>query len=261
MSDHNTLQLKLVGQAEDSGLVYFSDFREFCDAVALCLRRTEAIVSSRKGRIRYRIVGLEVASASVTLEAVKPKQGRDNRKQVIGLFQRTVTAIQRGRKVDPRMSSSDLGLFKKLVAPLSKTASELWVGEQLLTGDYLANIDKLLNNLMPSHGAVRGRLEKLNVHNKLEFVLFPPIAGHAITCSFPESLVDDIRQAIKRSVTVRGTLFFQSDKAYPDRVKVDTIEIHPYDDNLPRLVDLRGMAPGCTGGLTAVEFTQALRNE
>jgi len=261
MSDNNTLYLKLVGQTEDDGYVNFTDFREFCDAVALCLRRTEAIVSSRRGRIRYRIVGLEVASAAVTLEAVKPKQGRDNRKQVIGLFQRTVIAIQRGRRVDSRVSSSDLQLFKKLVAPLTKTAQELWVGEQQLTVDYLANVDKLLNSLMPSQGAIRGRLEKLNVHNRLEFVLFPPIARHAITCAFPEHLVDDVRQAIKRSVTVKGTLYFQAGRAYPDRVRVDSIEIHPYDENLPRLIDLRGMAPGCTGGLSAVDFTQAARNE
>jgi hypothetical protein len=261
MEQTDKLNLKITGPPSEGGAVYFAEFREFCDGLESCLRRVERVVTSRRGRVKYRIVGLEAASAAVSLEPVWAGRGRDRSPQVVRLFKRTVIAIQRGKKVDSRFAPDDLEAFKKLASPLNKGAQRVEINGTEITPEFPKNVDRLVKALIQSNGSVRGRLEKLNVHNTFEFVLYPPIDGPAIRCTFPESMVDQVREGIKRSVTVTGKLYFRRDRAFPDKVEVEGMTIHPYDNNLPSLIDLRGLAPGCLGDLTANEFVHGLRNE
>jgi len=39
------------------------------------------------------------------------------------------------------------------------------------------------------------------------------------------------------------------------------LEIHPRDDKLPLLGSLRGLAPGSSGELSAVDFVRSLRHD
>ena len=129
-----------------------------------------------------------------------------------------------------------------------------------LTSDFVASIERILGSAIPSEGQVTGRLERLNVHDRYEFVLFP-VAGTRIVCAFDQAMLEQVRMGIKRTVTVSGTLFFQPDKPLPDRVRVQAMEIHPADEELPRLKDLKGIARRCTGKMTSVEFVRAIRDE
>jgi hypothetical protein len=110
-------------------------------------------------------------------------------------------------------------------------------------------------------GRVSGTLERVDVHETHEFVLFPPIEGVSISCQFGPELLDDVRRAIKRHVTVSGFMDYLPGSPFPRYVRVTSIEIHPSDEELPGLADLRGMARGCTDGMTAVEFVRSIRDE
>jgi len=260
MAFSNALTVKLVGSDEDNGVVSFEDFRNFCDNLAKCLRKTDELVSGGQPKIRYRITSLASASASVTLEPITSKNGHDYRGEVIGLFQDTVVGLQEGRHVDPRIGRDTLEIFRELINPLNRRTKEVWVGSARLTKQYEANIENILGNSIPSDGSVSGILERVNVHNRNEFVLYPPIPGYRIICEFPDEMLGQIRQAIKNNVTVWGTLYFQPDTPFPHQVHVSRLEIHPPDNELPKLRDLKGLAPNCTGGLKAVEFVRSLRD-
>ncbi len=254
------IRTRLVGADEDAGAVQFDDFHVFCDKMYECLRITEQVVTKRAGRVHYRIVQLNSGSAAMVLEAVAPKKGEDQRAEVVGLFKKTIADLQAGKPVDPRLTSRDLKKFRELRAALKRT-KEVWLDGAILDSQYVANIDRILGSTVKSEGSVTGLLERLNVHNKNEFILYPPVGSHQIVCRFPDTMFEQVRLAIRRNVTVTGTLYHHPDKAYPDVVHVKDLEIHPPNNELPKLGDLKGLLKGCTQGLTSVDFVRTLRDE
>jgi hypothetical protein len=246
------------GSDKDGGAVLFKDFRQFLDNVAVCLRRVQRRTGS--GRIRYRIADLKSGSAVVKLEAVSPAKSPTAAREVYDTFSRTVSALAKGTRPDPRLRPDDLKPFRKLAEPVLKGEKKIVVAGTTLTTRYVAHIDDILGGWIPSKGTVKGRVEQLNVHERHEFTLFPPIEGYSIRCVFPEPLLETVRKSIKRNVTVYGALSFRKDNPYPARVRVNFIEIHPPDDELPTLASLKGMMPGATDGKTPVEFVKALRD-
>jgi len=255
-----TLRVRLVGADEDNGVVRFDDFRAFCENLARCLRKVESIVGTESAPIEYRVVGLKTASASVTLEALPPSNGRDCRDEVLSLFRHTVSDLQAGSTVDPRFDRDALEAFRGLVRPLRRS-KEVWIEDSCLTSEYEATIERILGTSIPTDGAVSGLLESVNVHNRRQFVLYPPIPGHRIRCVFPEAMFDDVREAIKSNVTVWGTLYYQQDRAFPHMVHVTRMETHPPDRGLPTLRSLKGVAPDCTGGIESVDYVRSVRDE
>lgn len=254
------LTVRLVGLDQDQGQVRLHDFTSFCRSLQRCLKRAALAVDPSAKETYYRIVDLSAASAVVTLEPVAPTEGNDLSQEAVSLFRDTVSALQDGSAVDQRVTSDDLQVYRELARPLEKKAQAVSVDGCGLTLQYAANIDKILGSYLPAKGQVTGRLERLNVHDRYEFVLFPAI-GKRVVCTFPDVLLDDVRQAIKRTVTVLGKVYYQPDNPMPDRVHVERMELHPLDSDLPTLKELRGMAPGCTGQMTSVEFVRAIRDK
>jgi hypothetical protein len=257
----NRITVKLVGLDEDNGTVQFEEFTDFCESVSRSLRKAESLVSGEAPRIRYRIAELGTGSATITLEAAPPKNGPDHRKEVLRLFDESIQNLQVGRELDPRVDYDALEAFRQLAKPLRRRTKEVWVGAARLTTQFEANIEAILTKLIPSEGSVSGFLERVNVHNRYEFVLFPPIPGYRITCKFPESMLGQVRDALKRNVTVSGSLHFQPESPFPHRVHVTKMELHPPDTELPTLSELKGMAPDCTRGLSSIDFLRAIRDE
>jgi hypothetical protein len=260
ISTRLAISARLVGADEDGGHVQYADFLRFCNAMNDCLKRAESIVTGGQGaRIHYRIVSLRDSSAGIELEAIRSKKGTDYRGAVRSLFLSTVVALQTGGSVDHRLTPDTLERFRELYKAPQKT-KEIWIGGKKITTRYLANIEELLKPSFESEGSVTGILERLNVHDKNEFSLFPPLWS-AVTCVFPEKLFEQVREAIKRNVTVFGKLMYPPDRPYPMKVHVERMEVHPPDDKLPTLRELRGIFKGCLEGKTATEFVRAIRDE
>jgi hypothetical protein len=253
------INARLVGPDEDGGRVHFDDFCRFCDKMNLCLRRAEMVVTSQSSRIHYRIDRLQDGSAAFDLAPLRPRKGPDYRAAVVVFFNSTVVAFQRGEPADERLGMEGLREFRSLYSDMKRT-KEIWIAGERITSQYLANIDQKLRPAFTSEGFVTGVLERLNVHDKNEFILFPPEWG-AVTCVFPEDLFEQVRAAIKRNVTVSGTLAYPPDKPHPVKVHVKEMEVHPPDKDLPTLRQLRGLFRGGTGGKTALEFLKSIRDE
>ncbi len=256
------LTITLVGSPEDHGDVELADFRRFCDSLTVCLRHVEAkFAEGATTRLRYRIVDLSKGSASLTLEPIRPSRGPDPGDGVIELLSRTVGNLQSGTPIDPRFGKDDLEAFRRLAAPINGRVREIRIAKTKITSRFIANIDELIGSTVSSQGSVKGRLERLNVHNKLECVIYPPMPGYSIRCIFTDDLYDAIYGAVRKNVTVYGTLHFRPARPFPDWVQVMSIEVHPPDETLPKLADLRGTWKGSTGGLGAIDFIQANRDE
>lgn len=253
--------MRLAGPRRLGGDVLLTDFRDLCKSLAACLRRSEEIVSRGEAILRHRIVDLGLGSAVLALSPVARDDGPNLGSEVYRFLAETVDRLERGQTVDPRLTDEDLQAFRGLANTVAKEQGSVWIGGIELTTQYLATIDKIIGGAIPSEGTVTGRLERLNLHNRNEFALYAPVGGFSVTCSFPEEMLENVKAAIRKIVTVSGRLFFRPDSPFPERVQVRAIEVHPPDAELPTLASLRGLMPDATGGLSSVEFLRTVRDE
>ena len=261
MSDDLKLTVDLVGADEDHGDVQLVDFRAFCESLEGCLRRVEDVVSADSPHLRYLIDDLKKGSANFTIVAARPRHGPDRRSEVIRVFATTINRLESGDAVDPRWTAEALKAFRRLAEPITKRLKRISIGGTRVTTSYIANIDRILGEEIPSEGSVKGRLEKLNLHNANEFMIYPPIEGYAVKCVFPEDLFELVHGGIRKTVTVFGTLYHRPDSPFPEMVLVKNIEIHKPDSELPRLSDMKGTWENSFGGMTPVQFLQSIRHE
>jgi hypothetical protein len=254
------LTVKLSGDESLGGNVLFADFREFCEALTVCLHTVETLVAGRT-RLRYLMSDVASGSVAVTLEPMRPRKGHDVSGEVVELFVKTVRQLEEGEEIDRRFPKETLYAFRRLGGPLHRRGAGVEIGGRRITAAYIAHIDTLIGASIPSEGSVSGRLERINLHERNEFALYPPIEGFVVVCVFPDEMTDTVIAAINRTVTVSGRMTFKPDKPFPERVQVRAIEIHPPDNELPKLGELRGLLRGAIGNRSAVEFIKAIRNE
>ena len=110
---------------------------------------------------------------------------------------------------------------------------------------------------------VSGKLEQINIHNDANiFRIYDSVPhAHHIDCKFPNELLESVPNGLGRFVSVWGECFYRPDAAAPYRVIVREMEILPPSNELPSLSDLRGIAPGATGGKSSEQFVRELRDE
>lgn len=259
MNNHR-VSVKLLGPDEDDGLVDLDALTGFCRSLSKCLKCVDSIVRPEKSTLHFRVVELQVSSAVVCVEPKVSDGEQQDSFEVVSFFKDTVARLQAGRVIDRRLSFEHLEAFRELAKPLFKRIKKVWVNGQQITKRFVSNIDQILENTITSQGQICGRLDTIYTHGRTDFVLFPQI-GPSVTCSFPEDLFEQVRKALRRVVTVHGTLCFQPGQPFPHRVRVETLEVHPSNEKLPRLRDLRGKSKRCTGDLSSVAFVRAIRDE
>lgn len=260
MPQSATLDIVASGSPETTGQVLFVDFRNLLDNLTQCLREVERRVAGT-AKMPLVVSKLEIGSARICLAPLATNDAEALGGIVIAEFKNTINRLESGGVIEPRPREKELLLFRKLVEPFQGNGKSLKVAGIKTTSRFLNNVDKLIRDSMPSHGSVKGRAERLNVHNCNEFTLYPPITGYSIICRFNDALFEKVRGAIKHNVTVHGRMHYMADGPFPERVEVESIDIHLPDDQLPPLASLRGLMPDATGSLTTLEFIRALSDE
>jgi hypothetical protein len=257
-----SLPFTVEGSDADGGAVLFNDLRAFMKALADCLTLVEKRTLGT-AELRHRIADMQSSSAHMTLEPAPRKKAAqsDSGRVVYETFEKTVANLEAGRDIDSRFGQEDLKEFRKLAQLTLGGKKKVQVAGTQITTQFVANIDKLLGGTTKSKGSVKGRVEKLNVHDRHEFSLYPPIGGCVVTCTFDEDKFAQVQQAIKQNVTVHGTLTYRGDNPYPERVQVDFIDVHPADDTLPKLSEMGGtLTSSDFGGMGSVEFVRKIRD-
>ena len=176
----------------------------------------------------------------------------------------TYVSIEFGN-APPWVDRDLLERLRDLNRPVGRTVSRARVrrrGQQVtLSAELRAKIDLILAPEETFEGSVKGDLEAINVHdNNNTFRIYPSAGPGRVTCHFPDNLRDQAISAIDQLVIVHGVLRYKANARFPDEIDVRDIEVVEQPDDLPTLTELRGIARGAPGDLTAAEYVRGLRD-
>ena len=108
---------------------------------------------------------------------------------------------------------------------------------------------------------VQGVLEAINVHNSNNFIIYPSVGPKQISCSFKESLLPTVINAIRKRVEVTGLTKYKKNSCWPHHIQAEKITIYPGKAELPSFDDIKGMAPNLTEGMPSEEYIRKMRDE
>lgn len=81
-----------------------------------------------------------------------------------------------------------------------------------------------------------------------------------LTKDHESSNVSWITGIIGREVRAKGKLTYRSRENFPAYIQVQELEILPPDEDLPSIMEIKGIAPNLTGGKSSEEFIRGLRD-
>jgi hypothetical protein len=256
--------VRLEGSPRNDGKVRARDFVEFFEALLRVLRGIEKGTGSAPQTVAYTIVDMSVSSAVMELEAESPDETSYLAREVVKRFGEGLQALERGSLGTIDFDEDVVRGFAKLMAPLGQNLPSITVRagttEVVLTGNDMEEFALVSERETFEVGSFTGFIDAINVHTEPVFFLYPPVGPTRIPCEFDRTMLDEVRNALKRYVTVHGLFTYRPGFAFPSRITIERIEVNPPEDELPTLSSLRGIAPDLTGGLDAVTFVRQIRD-
>jgi hypothetical protein len=109
-------------------------------------------------------------------------------------------------------------------------------------------------------GSVIGRIDAINLHEKREATLWDEVDHARVVLTFPEDMVEQVRQALRRRVEASGEII-EDDDGRPQRVRLEELDVLPADEELPPLAGLVGLFPDLTDGQDPIDWVHEQRRE
>jgi hypothetical protein len=259
----NRITIRLVGSAKDGGDVRLSEFIEQLEAFSEVLRQTERALSGRNSNfIYYKVVDLTHQSpATVVLEPVARNSSPVTPRALKNNFIAGVNAIRK-KKAPHGADLAMMESYRALSAP-KRNIERVEVVEtpnKIIPIDsaFSKQVDEIIGPDIYSFGSVSGRLESVNLHNTLKFVIFPAVGPQRISCEFRPDLRVKVKTALDNFVTISGRLRYKKMDRYPYAIDAKEVDIHEQNSDLPTLHDLRGVSSNSTEGMSAEEFVRSI---
>lgn len=270
MSSHR-VTLELSGVSAEEGEIRLPDFLAVLEAFSSAIGHADQALNGRRSAYA-RLIDLRhnsPAAVTIELEPIKrkfPLPGVPFPRELIVDQLLSVSEVSDEIDVE-RYGRSMLSAFKKMLAPIGKhRVSEAKLSSNgkvvHLTAELHHRLSDLLNPEQSVEGTIDGRLEAINVHSGQNvFTIYPLIGPKRVLCRFPARLEQQAIRALTRRVEVSGALKYREGARFPHAVTVQNLEMMPSNDELPTLMDLRGIAPNATGDLSSEDFVRMLRDE
>lgn len=250
-----------------SANVRLETFIEGLDNVRRALTRFDRITTDQaRPTTTYEVVALSLNSpATVTLEPRPVNSTLDARVQIVSGFMRGAQMLEEGGSVLPSFDRPMLEILKETAEQARRQGVHL----SLRSGPYHVafdlrlehRIDRLLEQEEGVFGSIEGVLERVNFHAGANVcTVFPFYGPERINCRFGSHLRDAVNDAILQHVRVTGMVWSDKRTGLPHRVDMEEIEPLVDATSRPSLSELRGIAPGLTGGLTVSEFLREIRD-
>ena len=153
-----------------------------------------------------------------------------------------------------------LEALEALAEPVGRELARMGIGSTPIDAEFGERIKKALAPTERIKGSVSGKLEVVDLHNKLSFVIFPTIGPKKVRGTFSEALRQRVLESIGRYVTIHGTLLYRGDKSFPfAATELSEIEIHG-SEKATGLMDLWREAPEITARKSTAAFIRESRH-
>ena len=264
-----TLIVHLDGLDQDGGNVRLAAFLEDLDTVKKLITASDKIVS-RESRPTsdYLVSGLSHESpAAISLTAEPHDQAKSFSVQTIEYLISSLVSIRDDLVIPSNATDNFLDNAVNLIGGLGIRFKRLWLQtDKNRTASIDEKLKHALDNLIGptivSWGAVKGVVERLNIHSRTyAFNIYPASGPQNVKCVFNPSLMDKAIAAVNHTVTVTGKLKYRPNQLTPYECSAEEIERHPSDGELPKLEELYGIAPDATGDVETLEFIRGIRDE
>ena len=236
----------------DAG-TYDSFFGDFLT----CLRVLEQVVRPRRApAASFRLVNMHMSEPTIELEPVTGSP--EYAEQVVRSWLSNAQALEAEAEVVPHSDRRVLEAFDRVAAYVTEGKLGSVIvrsnGTAVRPGAAMRRaVNRVLGDKLQTHGSFVGRLEYLNTHDQFRCRIYLALGGY-ITCSFPEELLDEIRNAIRRRVRVSGVLHFTGSDPIPDLIEIEEVEVYPPRDELPTIGGLWGLMPDITNGKSIQQY-------
>lgn len=258
------LRFTLDAESGEDEAVDAADFSTFLASLLSCLSALEKETNAQ-APVEYKVVDLEIGSAAIELQPVSTGDLDKSAAEVANTFEEGFAALQRDDIRSTRFSRSTKNKFLELTKPLRRatraieftgSSGRLVISRQVPLRDLPTPKTQAV-----SRGSLKGNVDALNVHRTPVFYLYPRSGPTRVRCTFDASLLDELRQAIKRNTTVFGLVEYEAGSAFPARIYVEDVDINPPDSELPTLASMWGAVPDLTGEQSTQAFLDAARDE
>lgn len=262
------ITIQMEGIEADGGDVRLGDFIEELSAIKNALRHTERIVvKSDTHAVNYRVVDLSHSSPAKVTVAITSRDPvyRDTPRKISRRFTSSLRLVCSSHRYGERLDMKTLEAFQGITAPTKKHVSKVTVtGERnksiQIDKEFDRNLQRLFERDESERDEIIGRVERVDIHNKNQFDIYPAIGATRIRCSAPSRLHADIINAVGKLVSVDGWALYRKDTSFPYAMKVEKIEVYEDDEDLPKMSDLHGIAPDATGDKSPEDFIRELRD-
>jgi hypothetical protein len=274
----DTITIQIVGAESDSRDVRFSELITQLEAVKVALKETEVCIRDGAHKftpLDYRVIDLTHSSPSqFELQPIADKGNRDYANRVLKTFTTELRRIRSRSRLIARpdinrlIAYDEIGPREKshvdtvrIALREKKRATRPVTREATVDKKFKQNLENILGPDEITYGAVSGRLEYVNVHNRRTFRLYPLVGPRWIRGRFTVDLLPEIRKGLDRHVTVFGKLQFKSWDKHPYAMVAHSVDVHEPDNELPTFNDLKGIAPDLTGNIRSSDWVRKIRDE
>lgn len=271
MKIENRIVLRLEGLEQNDYHLELSVFVEEAKHF-LGVLRASAEDSGESGAV-FHVVGLSHSSPA-TVECIQKNQQPQSAEVPADLATKMVMKnlnLVQNDKAD-LLSSASSSAIEKLTEYSSQktTRAEIQIINGKSENKQVFKLDDHFRNiLMKAKSAeerdistVDGKLEQVNIHDSANtFKIYRSLPNApSVACKFPPDLLENVRNALGKYVSVRGECFYHSDVSFPYKINVRKMEVLPPSDELPSLSDLYGIAPDATGNESSEQFVRKMRD-
>lgn len=264
--------IELRGAKDDGGNVRLSALVDQLYSLrkALSYAEQRASAGGKRAPNAYRVVNLHHSNAAVEIEVVPEDPLNDRSGATIYQFNRSLRQIEAGRVPDD-VPVEELEAYGDLAPKPERRIEEVvisfdaptalkraTVGPIQVTRRFEENVVELIGPEEVSWGTMTGRLMAINLENRNVFYLFPRVGPRRIHCTFDRSVREDVKVAIDHYVEVAGRIHYRRRDMLAHRMTaVHSVLVLDHEAIAVRLSDLRGIAPGITGGMDPAEFVDS----
>ena len=130
--------------------------------------------------------------------------------------------------------------------------------EARLTPEIIEHAGQAFQGTDEALGSVAGILDVVNLRRQHAVSLYDADERHAVRCTFPEDLLEAVRQYLGSKVRATGTVT-RNRVGQIASVKVESLDRVEEEGRVPSVAELTGIAPWYTGDRTAVEHQRWTR--